>query len=283
MSSYYYFMISGFPKPFGYVHEDTVSKATWPDFWTVNEEERKLVFCGGDSFEERTARMETTLRVNSKKDETSPFSRWADELFPLYTDEGEHVLDIDGAGVDAFGIINFSCHLTAYVKTDSGVKYWVPRRARTKRSFPGMLDNTVGGSLRSRESPLDCIVRETAEESGLPEEITRKHIKACGTLSYSMTQTDDGQLGCQHQVQYIYEMEVSEDTVLVPFDGEAESFTLMTLEEVQEALKRGEFKLNCAMTWMAFLIRHGHVNAEIEPHLTEICARLHRKHDLFIV
>lgn len=27
---------------------------------------------------------------------------------------------------------------------------------------------------------------------------------------------------------------------------------------------------------------HGHITAEDEPHLLEICSRLHRKHDLFI-
>lgn len=57
----------------------------------------------------------------------------------------------------------------------------------------------------------------------------------------------------------------------------------MTLEEVKNALARGEFKLNCAMTWMAFLIRHGHVTAENEENLIEICARMHRKHEFFIV
>jgi 8-oxo-dGTP pyrophosphatase MutT (NUDIX family) len=283
MKSYYYFMISGFPKPFGYVHKDTVSKVNWPDFWTVNEEERKLVFHGGDTFEQRTKRMETTLRENRKKDKTSAFGRWSDERFPLYTDTGEHILDLDGSGVDAFGIVNYSCHLTAYVRTAQGVKYWVPTRSRTKMSFPGMLDNTVGGSLRSGESPLDCIVREAAEEASLPAAFTRANIKPCGTLSYTMTRTDDGQPGCQHQVQYIYEMELPEEKVLVPCDGEAESFTLMTLEEVREALGAGRFKDNCGMTWMAFLVRHGIVNAENEMHLIEICARLHRKHDLFIV
>ena len=34
---------------------------------------------------------------------------------------------------------------------------------------------------------------------------------------------------------------------------------------------------------MAYLIRHGVVNAENEPNFLEICSRLHRKHDLFII
>jgi hypothetical protein len=107
--------------------------------------------------------------------------------------------------------------------------------------------------------------------------------RSCGTLSYQMSVTDDGKSGCQHQVQYLYEMEMSEDILLMPYDGEAQNFNLMSLEEVMAALRQGEFKLNCGMTWMAFLIRHGHVNAENEADLGEIEARLHWKHDMFVV
>ena len=190
---------------------------------------------------------------------------------------------MDGCGVDLFGIVNFAVHLLAYVNTKEGIRFWVPRRSKTKMSYPGMLDNTVGGSLSSGERPIGCIVREAAEEGAIPEEYTRKNIISCGTLSYQMSLTDDGRPGCQHQVQYLYEMELTEDIVPKPFDGEVEEFTLKSLDEVRYALMHGEFKLNCGMTWMAYLVRHGIVNAENEPNLVEICSRLHRKHDIFIV
>ena len=100
---------------------------------------------------------------------------------------------------------------------------------------------------------------------------------------YAMDRTDEGGEGCQFQVQYLYEMEVGEEIMLRPNDGEEEEFRLMGLDEVYHALRHGEFKLNCGMTWMAYLVRHGIVNAENEPDLVEICSRLHRRHDLFIV
>ncbi|KAL1651319.1 hypothetical protein SLS58_000658 [Diplodia intermedia] len=283
MQDYYYFMIEGYQAPFGYVHSSVISRVTWPDCWSLNHEERLLILAGGSGFEERTSYMEKTLHSAKETDGLSPFGKWCGELFPVYAAGGEHVLDLDGCGVDAFGIVNFGCHLIAYVMTQDGLKYWVPRRAKTKMSYPGMLDNTVGGSLTSGEKPLDCIVREAAEEASLPEDYTRSNIISCGALSYQMSQTDDGQPGCQHQVQYLFEMELGQGTVPVPCDGEAEEFKLMSLEEVVGALRRGEFKLNCAMTWMDFLIRHGHVTDENEENLVEICSRLHRKHDLFIV
>ena len=228
--------------------------------------------------------MYTTLRISHDSGNVAALrNNWANELFPVYSSTGEHVLDMDGCGVDLFGIITYGVHMIAYVDDDEGRKFWVPRRAKTKMSYPGMLDNTVGGSLRSGERAIDCIVREAAEEAAFPEEYTREHVRACGTLSYSLDRTDDGREGCQCQVQFLYEMELPEDIVPRPFDGEVEGFRLMGIEEVICALRRGEFKLNCVMTWMAYLVRHGVVNAENEPHLLEICSRLHRKHDLCVV
>ena len=173
--------------------------------------------------------------------------------------------------------------MIAYVNTEhEGREFWVPRRARTKMSYPGMLDNTVGGSLRSGEKPIDCIVREAAEEGAISESYIRENVRASGTLSHLMDRTDDGRLRCQHQVQYLYKMGLPESTVPRLFDGEVEEFRLMGLDEVVRALRRGEFKLNCGMTWVAYLVRHGFVNAENESKLVEICSRLNRKHDIFI-
>lgn len=209
--------------------------------------------------------------------------RWADELSPLYDANGNHILDMDDCGVDVFGIVNYACHMIAWTNTADGVRYWVPRRSRTKMIYPGMLDNTVGGTLASYEKPIDCIVRDAEEEAFLPEGYTRERVKACGTLSHSMAQTDDGEPGCQHQVEYLYGVEAEPEVVLKPNDGEAGEFSLMSLDEVRHALSAAGFKLKCATTWMAFLIRHDHVTAENEARLVEICARLHRKHDLFVV
>jgi hypothetical protein len=67
-----------------------------------------------------------------------------------------------------------------------------------------------------------------------------------------------------------------------PTDGEVESFSLRTIEEVKSALARGEFVKTATMVYTAYLIRHGLLTAEMEPRIPELCARLHRKHDIFI-
>lgn len=284
MSSYYYFLIEGYKAPFGYAHNKFVQKMAWPEYWKVDHEKRMLTLTSAADFHQRTKLLEETLRRGTEAGSIEALKRWANELFPIYAADGEHVLDIDGVGIDLLGVVNYSVHMIGWVTSKAGTtKYWVPRRSMTKMSFPGMLDNTVGGSLSSGEKPIDCIVRECEEEISLDPVYTRANIKACGTASYHMTNTDLGEPGCQPQVQYLYEMEFAEEVIPKIGDGEVGEIQLKTLEEVRSALANGEFKLNCAMTWLSFLIRHGHLNAENEPDLIEICSRLHRKHDLFIV
>jgi len=198
--NYHYFFIEGYEKPFGYVHNHFVDQIVWPSFWNIDPERRFLTLTHGRGFEGRTELMDRTLRTNHESQEVPALRRWAHERFPVYSDTGEHVLDLDGCGVEVFGIVNYSVHLTGWVMTAEGIKIWVPRRAWTKPSFPGMLDNTVGGSLATGEAPIDGIVRECQEEICLDPAYTRSNIRACGTNSFQLNVTDRLEPACQHQV-----------------------------------------------------------------------------------
>ena len=81
----------------------------------------------------------------------------------------------------------------------------------------------------------------------------------------------------QPEVQYVYDLELPEDTVPKPGDDEVEEFYLWSVEEVQEAMRKGEFKPNCALVVLDFLIRHGILTTESERDYIEIVSRLHRK------
>ncbi|KAK5627299.1 hypothetical protein RRF57_003014 [Xylaria bambusicola] len=152
--------------------------------------------------------MRETLKRGHKAQKILSLKHWTNELFPLYTSSGEHVLDIDSRGVDMSVIVNYSAHMIEWVMTADGMKIWVPRRALTKMSFPKTFDSTVGGSLVSGERPIDSIVREYEGELCLDPDYVRTDIKPCGTNSFQLTVIDLMKVGCQHQVQYHYEMEL---------------------------------------------------------------------------
>jgi hypothetical protein len=66
-------------------------------------------------------------------------------------------------------------------------------------------------------------------------------------------------------------------------DGEVGELHLLSLDELRKAMANDEVKLSCNLTYLAWFIRHGYLTAENEPDFVEICSRLNRYHDLFIV
>lgn len=201
------------------------------------------------------------------------------EIIPLYGPEGDPVMHIDRAGSILFGTVMYGIQLLAYTSTSQGRRYWVPRRAKHLKGYPGKLDQCVGGALNSGETPVECLIREAKEEANLDESYVREHVRPFGVVSYHMATNANGEEGHQPQVMYTYSIELPPDMIPTPADGEAEKFELMNLEEVVEALANREFKANCVLTWISYLISQGIINAENEPYLQKITTHLHRKLD----
>lgn len=106
---------------------------------------------------------------------------WRDELYAVYNSQGKLLFNVERAGSTLFGVVTYGVHLTAYV--ENPLRVWVPRRARTKQTYGGMLDNTVAGGMSTGESARETIIREAAEEASLPEEVAQKAIST-GAVSY---------------------------------------------------------------------------------------------------
>ncbi|MCJ1388978.1 hypothetical protein MMC18_001830 [Xylographa bjoerkii] len=111
MLTYYYFLIEGYQAPFGYVHELSVQKMPWPQYWKIDHKNRFLTLTSAHDFEQRTKLMEETLRRGTETGSIEGLKRWASEFFPFHAADGEHVLDFDGVGVDLFGVVNYSVHM----------------------------------------------------------------------------------------------------------------------------------------------------------------------------
>lgn len=251
----------------------------WPDFWRVDGYNRVLTLARRHDVEERTKLVLDTLVRMGQSADLRNVDKPRNELLPVFGPGSEHIFNIDRSAAVVFGIVTYGVQMLAYVRTEDGIRYWVPRRAKTKRSYPGMLDKCVGGALDSGETPLTCLAREANEEASLPEDYVRDNAKPYGVVSYHMATNGNGEEGHQPQIMYVYYIELPGDIIPTPSDGEVENFELMKLEEVQSALKNGEFKANCALTWISYMIAKGIINAENEPDLHKITTHLHRRMD----
>lgn len=190
------------------------------------------------------------------------------------------VVRLRRAAAGLFGIACRGAHMTVYTRTPEGnIKIWVPRRSSHLNTYPGKLDSSVAGGVKAEESPFECIVHESDEEASLPGSLVQERAKPCGTITYlcmshAGSGMEDGVVSTS--ILYLYDMEVDHTVVPKPHDDEVQEFNLWDVQQVKEALLRGEFKTNCASVMIDFFIRHGIINDDNEPDYLEIITRLHR-------
>ena len=283
LANYYTFKLEGFDAALGYMLAEIAHKIPLTDDWKRDDSSRCLIFRprNAKTAEDRTEVLAAYLQDVRKNRVFKVLDGWRNELYPIYGPNRELILSMERSASPLFGIVTYGIHMTAYVEADGEMKIWAPRRADTKQTYPGMMDNTVAGGLSTGEEPLECLVRECEEEASLPEHISRQ-AKACGTLTYFHIRDSraGGETGlCQPECQYIYDLKLPVDVIPKPGDNEAVDFKLLSVNEVRDALANGRFKPNCALLLLEFFVRHGIVNAENEPDYLKIVPRLHRKLD----
>ena len=113
----------------------------------------------------------------------------------------------------------------------------------------------------------------------MTEGLIRKEAHAAGTVTWFNISDEraGGQPGLMNPgVLYVYDLEVSQDVVFKPVDNDVYAFHLMDVQQVKDAMSRGEFKPASASVMMDFFIRHGLVTYENEENYTQIVSRLHR-------
>ncbi|KAL4887610.1 NUDIX hydrolase domain-like protein [Aspergillus karnatakaensis] len=283
MEKYHSFRVQGCDSILGYMVNEVVSRFDWPtESWNIDAESRTVTLIAGPTPAERSQAVAQTLDLAVKQDRFEVLRGWRNEMYPVFGPGGEFLLELERCASPLFGIVSYGIHATAYVETAEGLKLWVPRRSKTKQTYPSMLDNTVAGGMSTGERPYECLVREAMEEASLPEDVVRANATAVGCVSY--TYVRDNRAGgetdlVQPEVEYVYDIKLPVDVIPKPNDTEVEEFCPLTVEETQNALANGEFKPNCAVVLIDFFLRHGILTAENEKDFLEIITRIHRRLD----
>jgi hypothetical protein len=238
----------------------------WPAIFRVGEQGVDLESQGG--FEERSAVMAEVLAALLEQGVLSHLHGEQYVATPAGREQG--MLLIDRAAAPYFGIRAFGQHLNGYVRTRTGLKMWIGRRGRDRINAPGRLDNLTAGGLPYGIGWEQNLWKECQEEAGIPPDLAKK-ATAVGAVTYNA----ESLKGCKPDTLYCYDLELSSDFVPHCPDGEMEEFYLLPVEEVMEIVYRGdEFKLNCNLVVIDFLIRHGYLGPEHDEYL-ELITGLH--------
>jgi Domain of unknown function (DUF4743) len=83
---------------------------------------------------------------------------WRDETYPVLARVGDTPLAlIERASSRFWGTLTFGAHCNGFVADAAGrpTHLWIARRALTKATDPGKLDNLVGGGVPHGQTPFD--------------------------------------------------------------------------------------------------------------------------------
>ncbi|XP_067832263.1 uncharacterized protein [Heptranchias perlo] len=247
----------------------------YPEIFQVTDREQGRVELSSrlSSYEQRSCAIQRVLEEWRDQRLFDCLSGWRDEKYDVMARfSDDPLLNMERSATSLFGVRRYGVHVNGYVRGgDGGMAMWIGRRTHTKQTYPGMLDNLAAGGLSAGMGVKETLVKECAEEACIPESIAAT-ARPVGTISY----TYEDERGVFPECQFVYDLEVPADFVPEVGDGEVLEFYLWPLEQVKEAIAGSEFKPNCAMVILDFLIRHGILHADNERHYHQFIEGLHR-------
>lgn len=252
MAKYRPFLADG--AAIGWINRDLAERLQgFPGIFHVAENGVELIPA---SYEARTAAMADV--VSTLRDERL-VTGWRDEAFPVAASfYAPPLFAIERAAVKAFGIRYYCVQLNGLVGAGESQRMWIGRRAMSKPIGPGKLDQIVGGGVPLGYSLAEALVKECAEEAGMPAALAGR-ARPVGAIT--ILAEEDG--GLWHETLFNYDLTLPDDFAPRNTDGEVESFELMSVAEVRNRLESSDDFLFDVVPLLAdCLMRHGHLSAD---------------------
>ena len=202
---------------------------------------------------------------------------WRNELYPVTRQFADATpLAIERATSNLFGIRTFGSHMNAYVCANAAsgdlrpTHYWVSRRSMTKSSYPGKLDQLAAGGIEHGTSIVDTMRKECKEEAGIADPALLSHLRPVGYIEYVRVTNKSAEtevarpIDCvKHGVQFTFDLPLPIDFQPHNTDGEVQSFEKLTVAElIRRVCHTDDFKFNCNLVIIDWLIRHGFVSPD---------------------
>ena len=185
--------------------------------------------------------------------------RWRGEAFDVRAHpDGAAIAQIDRGALPAFGVEAVGVHVNGLVERVDGPYLWVARRAVDKALDPGKLDHLVAGGVPAGLTAEQTLVKEAAEEAGMPPELARQAVHV-GVIRYTMAREE----GLRRDLLQCYDLILPEAFRPFPHDGEVAAFYLWPLPRVAEAVRTTEtFKFNVNLVLIDLFLRRGLCGAD---------------------
>lgn len=241
----------------GRVHPDRVRTLLAPGTPFVHDGVR-LQLAGAD-FAARTAAIATFVATLVRAGEIRPLTG---EMYPVVDQAGlPPLLALDRAAVPWFGVRAFGVHGNGFVRTATGIEVWVATRAPGKATFANHLDNMVAGGMAIGMEPLATLVKEAAEEAGMPAALAAAAVPV-GRIEYVHA---DGR-SLKDDALFCFDIELPAAFVPEARDGEVGRFDRWPAAALAASLRSADaWKPNSALVALHFLLRHRCLDDELTP------------------
>ncbi len=185
---------------------------------------------------------------------------WRDEAYSSWSPQEAdwpyqepELFRLERAAFRFFGLRSHASHVHGL--TADG-RMWCGRRALSKATDPGLLDNLAAGGLPADEEPHSCAVREILEEAGLSR--TLSEVVACPTVITTERAEPEG---WHSETLFVYTTSVSDTEIPINQDGEVSEFLCLETSEVLSRMRAGEFTRDAACAIAVYLLgQEAHVN-----------------------
>ena len=247
----------------------------WPEVFRVDEQRISLAANLDSRDVPAEKRTQAVGEVLQRLREEGHIDGWRDELYPVNRSWSEPAfLLIERAAVPWFGVRGYGVHMNGFVRARHGPSMWIARRSTTKPTGPGKLDQMVAGGQPAAIGLYDNMMKECAEEAGIPIHIARQ-ARAVGAITYAL----EDKVGFRPDLLFNFDLELPADFSPVNTDGEVDAFYLWPMERVVETVRDSDaFKFNCALVVIDFLVRHGYIAAD-DSDYSDIVEGLMARHE----
>jgi 8-oxo-dGTP pyrophosphatase MutT (NUDIX family) len=261
------FMVAG--RHMGWVVPDFARElAAFPRVFYLTDREVNLHerFATVDERSRAVAEVLEAMRAQAK------VPGWRNELYPVSRRFGDApVLLMERAATHLFGVPSYGINVNGLVRNGDDRKVWVARRSATKQVDPNMLDLVVGGGLPHGISVHDNLLKECAEEAGIPKTIAQR-AKPVSLLTLMIEAPEGLRVG----VQFNFDLELPVDFTPRNEDGEVAGFQLWTLDQLERNLREADdFMYDVALANLDLLIRLGRIGPD-DPDYLDLVAHLRR-------
>ncbi|WP_373740668.1 NUDIX domain-containing protein [Neisseria sp.] len=181
---------------------------------------------------------------------------WRDERFDVRDGGGGVLFALERAAFRPLGLMSRAIHVNGLTCDGGTWKFWIGRRSPFKAVDPDKLDNLVGGGITAGESVQTAMLRESAEEAGLDENLMRHAQEQCRLLSCRAVSR-----GLHYEVLHVFDIEIPAGIRPENQDGEVAGFELMDLDTLAAAMCAGKLMDDAQMATLNAMLRFGLIDA----------------------